>query len=199
MDLDYRVVGAMSLIGLIGLLLLLGVGWTVDRLQHRLSAGRDPRPAISAWWRRGILLAAVALLVVIAHIYATQILPADVDRARAAIELTGIEKWVDGISMFEDKVRIRFEYRNRTGRKIESFTAHFRLSKDRYKVIDHQISVSTSLKGGRVSSWTEAYWVSCPQEFTPESWEMLVQRDIRDFDVDWEATAVTFTGGETIN
>ena len=48
MDLGYQVIGAMAVVGLVGLLLLLGVGWTADRIQRRIAARGEEGRTISA-------------------------------------------------------------------------------------------------------------------------------------------------------
>ncbi len=199
MELDYRVIGAMALVGLGALLLLLAVGWTADQLQGHLAKRMSPAKRASAWWRRGALLVAVSLIVVVAHIYATHIMPHEARRAREAVELTDVEKWIDGISMFEDKVRVRLRYRNRTDRDIDSFTAHFAVSEGMLKVIDDHLTIQGPLRAGARSSWTVAYWLSCPQEFSNEAWEKLLHRDIDHFEVRFATTSVAFADGEIIN
>jgi hypothetical protein len=199
MELDYRVIGAMALFGFVALLLLVAVGYLADMVQARMAARLSAAARASAWWRRGALLGALALIIVVAHIYASRILPHEVHRAREAVELIDVEKWVDGISMFEDKVRIRFRYRNRTDRDIESFTAHFMLDEGMMRIINDHLTITAPLASGHHSSWTEAYWTTCPQGFSAEAWEKLLRRDIHDFEVRFVTTSVAFADGEIIN
>ncbi len=116
------------------------------------------------------------------------------------IELTSVEMWPDAISMFEDKLRIRFRYRNKTDRPVDAFSVHFRLhdaSGD--TLIDDYISISNRLGPKKASAWTQDYWATCPQGFSLEEWDVLTHGDIADFEVQWEPEGLYFGNGEVIH
>lgn len=120
-------------------------------------------------------------------------------RAREVIELVSIEKQADAINMFEDIVRIRFRFRNRSSRTVSAFNAQFQLiDPEGFLLIKDSFNVPALIKPGAAASWTVKYWATGPQEFTPRQWEVLLAQDIEDFSYEWYAEGLVFTDGVTL-
>jgi len=119
--------------------------------------------------------------------------------ARDAIALISVEKQVDAVSMFEDIVRIHFRFQNRSRRAVETFSASFQVEDGELgKMIEDHLSIPVALEPGATGTWSVKYWASCPQQFTTQEWEMLVARDLSDFDVQWTPEALIFRDGQTL-
>jgi len=120
-------------------------------------------------------------------------------RARDVISLVSVDKQVDAVSMFEDIVRIRFRFQNHSRRAIDAFTAQFMLlDSSNACILKDQLSIPADLEPGEKGSWTVKYWASCPQGFSPQVWQMLSQKELEDFGVEWYVDAVYFKDGTTL-
>ena len=50
----------------------------------------------------------------------------------------------------------------------------------------------------QTGSWMVKYWATCPQDFSPRTWERLVNQDIEDFEIEWYADGLVFADGQTL-
>ena len=120
-------------------------------------------------------------------------------RARDVIALVSIEKQTDAISMLEDIVRIRFRFRNLSDRAVDAFSAYFAvLDPTGGVLIKDQLSIAAPLAPQQTGSWMVKYWATCPQGFSPRTWERLVNQDIEDFEIEWYADGLVFADGQTL-
>jgi hypothetical protein len=123
--------------------------------------------------------------------------PRELDDPEEILELVSIEKWADAVSMFEDKLRLRFEYRNRSSRRVDAFAVYLRLEEKPGRVVlQDLISVSNPVGSGQTSSWTETYWATCKQVRSPESWAGLLQKDLNAYTIEWRPIGLVYEDGE---
>ena len=149
--------------------------------------------------RRFALLLIVSAVAAAGLIYHQKVRRARPITAGDVIELTSLEMWPDAITMFEDKLRIRFHYRNRTRKWVDAFSVHFLLRDARGDtLIDDYISIANQLGPQKASAWTQDYWATCPQGFSLEEWDVLTHGDIADFEVQWAPEGLYFCNGEVI-
>lgn len=135
-----------------------------------------------------------------AYFFVTELKPTFIRRAADAVVLTRAEMWSDAISMFEEKLHIRFHYRNRTHRELAAFHVAFELhEQDGRRIIKDELSITNRVPPGGNSSWTEEYWSTGPQGFALEDWEALTHKDISDYRVEWKAINVVFADGTIFN
>ncbi len=117
--------------------------------------------------------------------------PADI------IELAAIDKWADAVSMFEDKLRVRFTYRNRGARRVDAFNAYLRIEEPSGGVVlQDVISVNNPVAPGQAATWTQTYWETCKQVRSPEDWAGLLQRDLGSYRVEWHPLGLVYDDGE---
>ncbi|MCK4305257.1 MAG: hypothetical protein KAY24_13555 [Candidatus Eisenbacteria sp.] len=150
--------------------------------------------------RRLVVFTLMGAIVLLGYLYKIRHRPPDGGRARDVIVLTSIDMWADAISMFDDIVRIRFRYENKTDRDVDAFNACFHLRDEwGHMLIEDHISVANPIGARKTSTWTVKYWATCAQGFTPEQWEALTHRDIADFDVEWYPEGLVFSDGEAVH
>lgn len=159
--------------------------------------GRQSR--VGPWVGRIAILLGAAGVVLFLHFHAIWREQDRQSRARDVIVLTDTEMWTDAIDMFEDLVRIRFHYRNTSGRQVDQFTVSFALSDPRgLGIISDEIVISTPVAARSRSSWTVTYWATCPQDIPTASWQLLTHQSIEDFQVEWYPHDLVFTSGEVL-
>ncbi len=123
--------------------------------------------------------------------------PLALDDPEEVLELVSIEKWADAVSMFQDKLRVRFEYRNLGTRRVDAFNAYFQLQDEHGQVIlRDMISISNPVWPGKTASWTQSYWSSCQQIQSPEAWAGLLVRDLGAYRVEWRPLGMVYEDGE---
>lgn len=168
---------------------------------HELGAeGSRPRPKEMRPLTRGLVITAIAVgIIAVGYAFKSLLRSSPQKEAKDVIVLTSIDKWVDSISMFEDKVRIRFHYRNTTNREVDAFNVYFHLldTEGDTLIIDY-ISIANRVGSNQVKSWTQEYWATCPQGFNLAAWDALVHKDITDFKVEWFPVGLIFSDGEAI-
>ena len=123
--------------------------------------------------------------------------PQALDDPEEVLELVSIDKWADAVSMFEDKLRVRFEYRNLGARRVDAFSAHFQLEDEQGRVVlQDLVSVGNPVAPGKTATWTQTYWASCQQVLSAEAWAGLLQKDLGAYRVRWRPLSVVYEGGE---
>ncbi len=162
-------------------------------------ARRQGPHGVRLLWTRIVLM--LLVLVAAGAFAGPRLFPREpkVVRAGDLIKLVSVDMWVDSISMFEDKVRIRFKYRNLSDDPVDAFNVHFVL-KDRKgaEIIDQDLCLDSHMEGGETQSWTEVYWATCPQDFTAAEWRALTHRDIDDFEVTWVPHGLAFADSRVV-
>ncbi len=115
-----------------------------------------------------------------------------------SIALVAVDKWADAVSMFEDKLRLRFQYRNDGQRTVDAFSVFVRVKDDSGRVViqDH-ISINNAVAPGESSTWTETYWATCDQNFSPSAWNALLRKDVSSYDILWHPVGLVFADGQT--
>jgi len=164
------------------------------------AGGTEPAGAFSRPRRRRVLIGALmAAALPAGYLSWTLLQPPvrEIDDPADVLELVSIDKWADAVSMFEDKLRVRFTYRNRGARRVDAFNVYMRLEDEPGRVVlQDLISVSNPVAPGQTSTWTQTYWGTCKQVSSPDAWAGLLQRDIHAYRIEWRPLGLVYDDGE---
>jgi hypothetical protein len=158
-------------------------------------------PAAAARPRRTRILAGALMLAALPAGYFSWMLlkppPRVLEDPEEILTLVSIEKWADAVSMFEDKLRVRFEYRNLGTRCVDAFSVYVRLEDEPgHVVLQDLVSVSNPVAPGGTSSWTQTYWSTCKQVRSTDAWAGLLQKDMNAYTVEWRPVGLVYDDGE---
>ena len=114
----------------------------------RSGASRAPR-------RRVLIAALLAAALPAGYLLWSALRPPQaLDDPEEVLELVSIEKWADAVSLFQDKLRVRFQYRNLGTRRVDAFSAYFELQDEGGRVaLRDMISIGNPVAPGKTASW----------------------------------------------
>lgn len=157
------------------------------------SSARSPAPR-----RRALIAALLAAALPGGYLLWSALTPPQaLDDPEEVLALVAIDKWADAVSMFQDKLRVRFQYRNLGVRRVDAFSVYFELAdKDGQVVLRDMISICNPVSPGKTATWTQSYWSSCQQILSPQAYAALLQGDLDAYRIEWRPVGLVYDDGE---